>query len=486
MAAMWELLVRFWETSGFAQAYWGNLVMIGVGLLFLYLAIRKGFEPLLLVPIGFGILVGNVPYNVSNLSIGVTDGPVSEEELVYYTTDQPVTIEGVEVPPWTRFFPPQDSNDPPARRYLAKDLVDQGRAVMVHAKSLIAYSGPVERPGVLEVRQGRRILAVEPSPEGRYPAVVTPKEMDPWNAGVYWFFYRGVAWGMFPPLIFLGIGALTDFGPLLANPRLILLGAAAQIGIFGTLIGALLLGFSLREAAAIGIIGGADGPTSIFVCTQLAPNLLGAVALAGYSYMALVPIIQPPIMKLLTTPEERRIRMEPPGTVSKTARIAFPIVGFLLTAFLANGALPLLSMLFFGNLLRESLVTERLAKTASTSFIDIVTILLGLTVGAKTRAGEFLTWQTISIFVLGMVAFALSTAGGVLFAKLMNLVSQTKINPLIGAAGVSAVPMAARVAHKVAQESDPQNFVLMHAMGPNVAGVIGSAVAAGVLLSYFG
>jgi oxaloacetate decarboxylase beta subunit len=283
---------------------------------------------------------------------------------------------------------------------------------------------------------------------------------------------------------------LTDFGPLLARPKTILLGAAAQFGIFAALLGALALGhyvpginFGLMEAGAIGIIGGADGPTAIFVCSQLAPELLGAVALAAYSYMAMVPIIQPPIMRLLTTQKERCIRMDAPQNVSKRMKIFFPIVGFLLTAFIAPGALPLLGMLFFGNLLRESLVTDRLAKTAQTAFIDIVTILLGVTVGAKTQAASFLTLQTIGIFLLGMVAFAIATATGVLFAKLMNAMSKEKINPLIGAAGVSAVPMAARVVHVTAQKDDPQNYLLMHAMGPNVAGVIGSAVAAGVLLS---
>jgi oxaloacetate decarboxylase beta subunit len=295
--------------------------------------------------------------------------------------------------------------------------------------------------------------------------------------------FQGIGLGIFPPLIFLGVGALTDFGPMLSNPRTLLLGAAAQIGIFGALLGAVLIGFDLKEAASIGIIGGADGPTSIFVCSALAPELLGAVALAAYSYMAMVPIIQPPIMKLLTTKEERLIKMEMPTNVSRKTRIVFPIIGFLLTAFITPAALPLLGMLFFGNLLRESLVTERLSKTAQTSLIDIVTILLGISVGAKTQASNFLTFQTIGIFALGIVAFVIATACGVLMAKLMNKLSKHPINPLIGAAGVSAVPMAARVAHNVGQKEDPHNFLLMHAMGPNVAGVIGSAVAAGVLLS---
>ncbi|MEM7755041.1 MAG: sodium ion-translocating decarboxylase subunit beta, partial [Planctomycetota bacterium] len=285
---------------------------------------------------------------------------------------------------------------------------------------------------------------------------------------------------------FLGIGALTDFGPMLSNPKTLLLGAAAQFGIFGSLLAAVVLGFTLPEAASIGIIGGADGPTAIFTCAQLAPDLLGPVALAAYSYMAMVPIIQPPIIKLLTTKEERQIRMAQPKEVSQPVKIAFPIVAFLLTAFIAPGGLPLLGMLFFGNLLRESMVTARLMKTAQGPFIDIVTILLGVTVGAKTAASSFLTLQTIYIFLIGITAFALATATGVLFGKLMNKLTKEDINPMIGAAGVSAVPMAARVVHKLGLEEDPQNYLLMHAMGPNVAGVIGSAVAAGVLLSKLG
>jgi len=304
--------------------------------------------------------------------------------------------------------------------------------------------------------------------------------------GLFYYFYQGIHLEILPPLIFLGVGALTDFGPLLGNPRVILLGAAAQGGIFFALLGAIVLGFDMNEASAIGIIGGADGPTAIFTCAQLAPDLLGPVALAAYSYMAMVPIIQPPIIRALTSRQERRIRMEPPANVSKQMKIIFPIAGFLLTAFIAPGGLPLLGMLFFGNLLRESMVTDRLAKTAQTAFIDIVTILLGVTVGAKTNAANFLTAQTIFIFILGIVAFAVATATGVLFAKLMNKLSTEQINPMIGAAGVSAVPMAARVVHAEGLKEDPQNYLIMHAMGPNVAGVIGSAVAAGVLLSRLG
>ncbi len=377
-----ELLGQFIEFTGFAQpGMWKNLVMIGVGLVFIYLAIKKDYEPLLLIPIGFGILIGNIPF-------------------------------------------PQDAG---------------------------LNIGIYESGSVLN------------------------------------YLYFGVSKGIYPPLIFLGIGALTDFSALLSNPKLVLLGAAAQVGIFITMLGALALGFSPEQAAAIGIIGGADGPTAIFISSKLAPELMGAIAIAAYSYMALVPVIQPPIMKLLTTEDERKIRMKPSRSVPKSEKIIFPIVGLLATTFIAPGALPLLGMLFFGNLLKESGVTERLAKTAGTSLIDIVTILLGLTVGASTQASVFLTPQSIYIFVLGAVSFMIATAGGLLFAKFMNLFlkGDAKINPLIGAAGVSAVPDSARVVQQVGRQIDPDNYLLMHAMGPNVSGVIGSATAAGVLLSYF-
>ena len=370
-----ETLKDFLAAGAVGNLSWGNLGMLAIGLLFLYLAIRKDYEPLLLVPIGFGILIGNIPY-AAGMGIGI---------------------------------------------------YEQGS-----------------------------VLA---------------------------FLYQGVTLGWYPPLIFLGIGAMTDFSCMLSNPRLILLGAAAQIGIFGALWGALLLGFDTPHAAAIGIIGGADGPTAIFLASKLAPEYLGAIAIAAYSYMALVPVIQPPIIRLLTTRAERRIRMKPNRPVSKRMRILFPVVAFLLTAFIAPGSITLLGMLFFGNLLKESGVTERLAQTARNAFLDAITILLGLTVGASTDASRFLTPTSIKIFVLGAASFALATAGGVLFAKLMNVFSDDKINPIIGCAGVSAVPDSARVAQMVAAEEDPTNFVIMHAMAPNVAGVIGSAIAAGVLLA---
>ena len=375
-----EGIKQFIEFTGFANVTIGHLIMLTVGLLFIYLAIKKEYEPLLLVPIGFGILIGNIPF-IENIGLQI---------------------------------------------------------------------------GIYE------------------------------NGSVLNYLYYGVLKGIYPPLIFLGIGAMTDFSALLSNPKLILLGAAAQIGIFVTFMGALTLGFTQQQAAAIGIIGGADGPTAIFLSSKLAPELIGPIAIAAYSYMALVPVIQPPIMNLLTTAKEKRIRMKPPRSVSKLEKLSFPVVGLILTTFISPGALPLLGMLFFGNLLKESGVTKRLGDTAKNSLIDIVTILLGVTVGASTQATVFLTPQSMLIFVLGAFSFAVATAGGVLFAKFMNLFLKegNKINPLIGSAGVSAVPDSARVSQMQGIKADPSNYLLMHAMAPNVAGVIGSAVAAGILMGF--
>lgn len=373
-------LSDFWGYTGFANADTGHLIMILVGLFFLYLAIKKDFEPMLLIPIGFGILIGNIPFKIDA---------------------------GLEV-------------------------------------------GIYEEGSVLNI------------------------------------LYQGVKTGWYPPLVFLGIGAMTDFSALISNPKLMLVGAAAQFGIFGAYMIALALGFEPNQAAGIAIIGGADGPTAIFLSSKLAPNLMGAIAVSAYSYMALVPVIQPPIMRLLTTKKERVIRMKPPRAVSHTEKIIFPIIGLLLTCFLVPSGLPLLGMLFFGNLLKESGVTRRLAETASGPLTDTITILLGVTVGASTQASEFLTANTIFIFFLGFCAFIIASTSGVLFVKFFNLFlgKNNKINPLIGNAGVSAVPMSARISQNVGQEYDPTNYLLMHAMGPNVAGVIGSAVAAGVLLGF--
>lgn len=370
-----DLLISFLETTGFAQMTWGNAVMILVGLVFIYLAITKDYEPLLLVPIGMGAVVGNIP-SVESMALGVYD-----------------------------------------------------------------------------------------------------------DGSVLQYIYFGVSNGIYPPLIFLGIGAMTDFSTMLSNPKLILLGAAAQIGIFLTLLCALFLGFTGPEAGAIGIIGGADGPTAIFLSAKLAPHLLGAIAIAAYSYMALVPVLQPPVMYLLTSKKERLIRMKPPRQVSQREKIIFPIAGFLIAALIAPGSLTLVGMLFFGNLLKESCVTERLANSARNAMVDIVTILLGFSVGASTQADNFLTPQSLKIFGLGALSFIVATAGGILFAKFMNLFLKDKINPLVGAAGVSAVPDSARVVQMVGQKEDPENFLLMHAMAPNVAGVLGSAIGAGVLWS---
>ena len=368
-------LVDFWGYTGFANATPGHLFMLLIGLFFIYLAVAKEFEPMLLIPIGFGILIGNIPFNMeAGLKVGI-----------------------------------------------------------------------YEEGSVLNI------------------------------------LYQGVTSGWYPPLIFLGIGAMTDFSALISNPKLMLIGAAAQFGIFGAYIIALLIGFEPNQAGAIGIIGGADGPTAIFLSSKLAPNLMGAIAVSAYSYMALVPVIQPPIMRALTTQHEK-----PPRIVSHTEKVIFPIVGLLLTCFLVPSGLPLLGMLFFGNLLKESGVTRRLANTASGPLIDVITILLGLTVGASTQASQFLTWDSILIFILGAFSFIIATASGVMFVKFFNLFLKkgNKINPLIGNAGVSAVPDSARISQVIGLEYDPTNYLLMHAMGPNVAGVIGSAVAAGILLGF--
>ncbi|MFW6019264.1 MAG: sodium ion-translocating decarboxylase subunit beta [Bacteroidales bacterium] len=389
---------KFWSYTGFRNAESGNLIMIVVGLFFIFLAIRFNYEPLLLIPIGTGIIIGNIPF-----------------------------------------------------------MHDAGLQLGIY-----------EDGSVLNI------------------------------------LYFGVLQGVYPPLIFLGIGAMTDFSSLISNPRLMLLGAAAQIGIFLTFLGALVLGFYPPEAGAIGIIGGADGPTAIFLSSMLAngvneyttvtgdvvtmQNLIGPIAIAAYSYMALVPVIQPPIIKLMTSKRERLMRMKPPRSVARIEKILFPIIGLLLTAFISPSSLPLLGMLFFGNILKESGVTRRLADTASNSLVDIVNILLGLTVGASTQADVFLTPQSILIFVLGALSFMIATAGGLSFAKIMNifLSKDNKINPMIGAAGVSAVPDSARVVQHEGLKDDPSNHLLMHAMAPNVSGVIGSAVAAGILLSFLG
>ena len=397
---------------------WRNYVMIAVACFLLYLAIVKQFEPLLLLPIAFGMLLANLP----------AAGMMGHPTFTFYASQADALK---------------------AAQNLGKDVTD----VMMR----------------LNPETGEMGYAMQTA-----------------NGGLLYYLYQGVKLGIYPPLIFMGVGAMTDFAPLIANPKSLLLGAAAQLGIFLTFLGAKLLGFTAREAGAIGIIGGADGPTAIFVTTKLAPHLLGPIAVAAYSYMALVPVIQPPIMKALTTKKERTIRMGQLRQVSKTETIIFPIAVTIIVSLLLPDAATLVGMLMLGNLMRVCGVVERINKTAQNELCNIVTIFLGLTVGATTQGSTFLTMQTIYIVVLGVVAFGFGTAGGVLLAKLMNILSGGTINPLIGSAGVSAVPMAARVSQKVGQEEDPGNFLLMHAMGPNVAGVIGSAVAAGVFIALFG
>ena len=428
MGGFWEAIQGLWNDSGFARLFnfaeggWKNLVMIAIACVLMYLAIKKQFEPLLLLPIAFGMLLVNLPLS------GVMNSPtnslvaLSPEELQYFLAGQ-----------YDQNYPVFDMNG-------------------------VYYWQHFETGGLL------------------------------------WYLYQGVKFGIYPPLIFLGIGCMTDFGPLISNPKSFLLGAAAQLGIFITYFGARALSltgieaisFNAQEAASIAIIGGADGPTAIYLTSKLAPDLLGPIAVAAYSYMSLVPIIQPPIMKLLTTEKERKIKMEQLRPVTKLERILFPIIVTIVVCLILPTTAPLVGMLMLGNLFRESGVVRQLADTASNALMYIVVILLGTSVGATTSAEAFLNWDTIKIVVLGLIAFAFGTAAGVLFGKLMCKVTHGKVNPLIGSAGVSAVPMAARVSQKVGAQADPTNFLLMHAMGPNVAGVIGTAVAAGTFMAIFG
>lgn len=410
---VWNAIKDLVATSGFATANWQTYVMIAIACVLIYLAIKKQYEPLLLLPIAFGMLLVNL-------------------------------------------YPAIMS--PPSYELIARpDITADNLAQYIADPSLAKY--PI-------IEQG-----------GQY------FEQQPVVGGLLYYLYQGVKLGIYPPLIFLGIGAMTDFGPLIANPKSFLMGAAAQVGIFVTFIGAILLGFAPNEAGSIAIIGGADGPTAIWLTSQLAPALLGPIAVAAYSYMALVPIIQPPIMKLLTTKKERAVVMEQLRPVSKLEKILFPIIVVIIVSLILPSATPLIGMLMLGNLFRESGVVSRISNTAQNELMNIITIFLGVTVGATANAAVFLSWSTIKIILLGLAAFCVGTAGGVLLGKVMYLVSGKKINPLIGSAGVSAVPMAARVSQKVGQKENPANFLLMHAMGPNVSGVIGSAVAAGVLLS---
>ncbi len=450
-----------WNETGlnaYCGEYWTMAIMVVVGLLLLYLAIKKNFEPLLLIPIGFGCILANIPL------AGVADMTPPADEYAAYIAQQVQTNPAFDV----------TDKKTVLRGFNASKQATYDKAVITFEADTKTW----EADKAAAIAASKEFTARKPH---------EPKHFKPYaiQAGFMQLIYEfGVQTGLFPLLIFMGVGAMTDFGPLLANPKTALLGAAAQAGIFGALFLALLVfGFNISEASAIGIIGGADGPTSIFVARKLAPDLLGAIAVAAYSYMALVPIIQPPIMKLLTTKAERGIKMEQLRHVSKLEKMLFPLIVLGLCAILLPSACPLIGMLMFGNLAKESGVVDRLSNTMQNSLINIVTIMLGLAVGMKLAADKFLNKETLFILALGLLAFMVGTAFGVLMAKLMNLCSKRKINPLIGAAGVSAVPMAARVVNKVGLEEDEHNFLLMHAMGPNVAGVIGSAVAAGALLA---
>ena len=418
-----DAIVNFLQQTGFyiVQQNPLSLVMLVVSCVLLYLAIVKQFEPLLLLPIAFGMLLTNLPGAGMYHEVLFANGHVQWELFGGATVTQEII-----------------------------DEIAAGGATQTILDELTSLLGSSISVGLLDV------------------------------------LYLGVKLGVYPCLIFVGVGAMTDFGPLIANPKSLLLGAAAQLGIFVTYIGATLLGFTGPEASSIGIIGGADGPTALYTTSHLAPHLLGPIAVAAYSYMALVPVIQPPIMKALTTDKERKIKMKQLRPVSKTEKILFPIIVTIFVSFLVPSAASLVGCLMLGNLMRECGVVERLSKTVQNELMNIVTIFLGVSVGATATAATFLSWQTLGILLLGIVAFGFGTAGGVLLAKLMNIFSKEKVNPLIGSAGVSAVPMAARVSQVVAQKYDPSNFLLMHAMGPNVSGVIGSAVAAGVLLALFG
>ncbi|WP_028300768.1 sodium ion-translocating decarboxylase subunit beta [Oceanospirillum beijerinckii] len=431
-----EQLLSLWQGSGLYNMGFGQLTMILICLGLLYLAIVKNFEPLLLVPIGFGGLLANIP----------------EAGLALSAAEQAI--------------------------YMANPDVLASMAQVLGAEA-------ADKETLLH-------LVHEAQPSTYAAAQLAAQDAGYSNGMLYSFYSVAIASGIAPLVIFMGVGAMTDFGPLLANPKTLFLGAAAQFGIFATVLGAVglsalgIMDFSVQQAAAIGIIGGADGPTSIYVASLLAPELLGAIAVASYSYMALVPLIQPPIMRALTTPEERKIEMVQLRTVSKAEKIIFPLVLLVLVALLLPDAAPLLGMFCFGNLMKECGVVERLSDTAQNALINITTIFLGLSVGSKLMADKFLALETLGILALGIVAFGIGTACGVLMAKLMNRVTETPVNPLIGSAGVSAVPMAARVSNKLGLEYNPHNFLLMHAMGPNVAGVIGSAVAAGVMIKYLG
>lgn len=476
-----EAMKTLWDSTGFMTTgadIWKNFIMLAIACFLIYLAVYKEFEPNLLVAIGFGMFIINIP-GAYNILYGTTGWIITD------TVTDTVIAKGTEqsLLAWAYNLNPQAFADALSSLNL-ETLPDTWGALSESAQQLLISNVPWTADTGLSI-QGvildyiNNVSIYAGNDISVASGVVA-------NEGVFYYLYKGVEWVIFPPLIFMGIGAMTDFGPMIANPSSMLMGAAAQLGIFVTFTVAILIGFTGEEAASIGIIGGADGPTAIYVTTKLASHLLASIAVAAYSYMALIKIIQPPIIKLLTTKKERGIVMEQLRPVSKTEKVIFPLVVTGIVGVLLPSAIPLIGMLMLGNLFKEAGVVPRLAKTASNELINIVTILLGVLVGSKATADTFLTQQTLLILVIGVVAFALGTAGGVLIGKLMCVITKGKVNPIIGAAGVSAVPMAARIAHNVGQEENPNNYLLMHAMGPNVSGVIGSAVAAGVLLACFG
>ena len=473
-----DAIIRFLQDTGFylfsQDGNWRCLIMLGIACVLLYLGIVKKFEPLLLVPIAFGMLITNLPGANMFHEIFFAGGHIHWDLI----GGQPVTAslladlhsqgvaENVLAPYIQQLMTA-------AQTAFSPEMVEQAIAAVTEEAGAAITVLEAQLQALVQAEQAAAYYGMTLS-----DITITPGLVD--------ILYLGVKLGIYPCLIFMGVGAMTDFGPLIANPKSLLLGAAAQLGIFITFVGCRLMGFTGPESSAIGIIGGADGPTAIFVTVLLAPALLGPIAVAAYSYMALVPVIQPPIMKLLTTEKERQIVMKPLREVSKKEKIIFPIVVTIFVALLVPSAAPLIACLMLGNLFKECGVTERLSKTVQNELINIVTIFLGVSVGATATGTTFLSLQTIKIMAMGVVAFSFGTAGGVLLAKFMNLFLKEKINPLIGSAGVSAVPMAARVSQMVGQKYNPGNFLLMHAMGPNVAGVIGSAIAAGVLISLYG
>ena len=473
-----DAIIRFLQDTGFylfsQDGNWRCLIMLGIACVLLYLGIVKKFEPLLLVPIAFGMLITNLPGANMFHEIFFAGGHIHWDLI----GGQPVTAslladlhsqgvaENVLAPYIQQLMTA-------AQTTFSPEMVEQAIAAVTEEAGAAITALEAQLQALVQAEQAAAYYGMTLS-----DITITPGLVD--------ILYLGVKLGIYPCLIFMGVGAMTDFGPLIANPKSLLLGAAAQLGIFITFVGCRLMGFTGPESSAIGIIGGADGPTAIFVTVLLAPALLGPIAVAAYSYMALVPVIQPPIMKLLTTEKERQIVMKPLREVSKKEKIIFPIVVTIFVALLVPSAAPLIACLMLGNLFKECGITERLSKTVQNELINIVTIFLGVSVGATATGTTFLSLQTIKIMLMGVVAFSFGTAGGVLLAKFMNLFLKEKINPLIGSAGVSAVPMAARVSQMVGQKYNPGNFLLMHAMGPNVAGVIGSAIAAGVLISLYG